>query len=108
MRPATPSFLYAVLLLDLDRFKIINDSLGHLAGDQLLVAVSERLRNSVRFGRSAGELDGNHIIARLGGDEFAVLLEELDRPVDASITAKRIQRRLQEPFLLDRRRVFSR
>ncbi|MBV9100337.1 MAG: EAL domain-containing protein [Candidatus Dormibacteraeota bacterium] len=81
----------AVLFLDLDRFKNVNDSLGHAAGDQLLINVSERLRGCLREPDTA---------ARLGGDEFAVLIEEASGPVDAATVADRILEALRPPFLL--------
>ncbi len=80
-----PDELYAVLFLDLDRFKVINDSLGHLVGDHLLVAVGERLAGSLRPGDT---------VARLGGDEFGVLLEGVREPADAIQVADRIQKAL--------------
>ena len=79
----------AVLFVDLDDFKTVNDSLGHTAGDELLVAVSDRLRQSLRIGDSA---------ARLGGDEFAVLLEDLGDDAEAERVADRILQSLREPF----------
>ena len=82
----------AVLFIDLDRFKIVNDSLGHAAGDQLLVQVGRRLRNSLR------ESD---TIARLGGDEFTVLLEGPTAVADAVTAAERILATLGEPFQID-------
>jgi diguanylate cyclase (GGDEF)-like protein/PAS domain S-box-containing protein len=89
----------ALLLLDLDHFKFINDTLGHAKGDALLVAVSERLRTVLRAGDT---------VARLGGDEFAVLLEDLDTEEEADATAVRIQTALDRPFRLDEREVFAR
>ena len=73
-RRRDPEFLFGVLFLDLDRFKIINDSLGHLVGDQLLVGIAQRLAATVRSSEMASRLPGPCTLARLGGDEFAVLL----------------------------------
>jgi len=81
----------AVLFLDLDRFKIINDSLGHDAGDQLLIQVAERLRESLRPGDTA---------ARFGGDEFVVLLEDIGTPEASVAIADRIALALAPPFHL--------
>ncbi|HET8741061.1 MAG TPA: EAL domain-containing protein [Gaiella sp.] len=82
----------AVLLLDLDDFKTVNDSLGHAAGDELLVAVAARLRSCVRPGDT---------LARLAGDEFAILLEDLDGRDSAVAVAKRVGARLEAPFEID-------
>ena len=82
----------AVLFVDLDDFKTVNDSLGHSAGDALLQIVSERLTSCLRAGDTA---------ARLGGDEFAVLMDALADPNDATDVAERIIAALQEPVLLD-------
>jgi diguanylate cyclase (GGDEF)-like protein len=79
----------AVLFIDLDDFKAVNDTLGHSAGDQLLVGVAERLRNSLRRPDTA---------ARLGGDEFAVLIEDIESPAEAQAVADRIFEGLVEPF----------
>ncbi len=84
--------LVGLLYLDLDRFKPVNDSLGHKCGDQLLQTVARRIRQSVREGDT---------IARLGGDEFAVILEHLSRPRDAGVTATKLLRALARPFLLE-------
>jgi diguanylate cyclase (GGDEF)-like protein/PAS domain S-box-containing protein len=82
----------AVLLLDLDDFKTVNDSLGHAAGDELLVAVAARLRACVRPGDT---------LARLAGDEFAILLDELDDDGSAVAVAKRVAKRLEAPFEIE-------
>jgi diguanylate cyclase (GGDEF)-like protein/PAS domain S-box-containing protein len=78
----------ALLFLDLDRFKLVNDTLGHAAGDQLLQEVSGRIKGCVR---------GSDLIGRLGGDEFLVLLREVGRPEDASVVARKIIAALGEP-----------
>jgi diguanylate cyclase (GGDEF)-like protein/PAS domain S-box-containing protein len=88
----------AVLFTDLDNFKIINDSLGHEVGDQLLVAAAERLRACLRPEDTA---------ARLGGDEFTVLVEEVYGVSDAARVAERIAESLQPPFALDQHEIFS-
>lgn len=87
----------AILFLDLDNFKVVNDSLGHGLGDQLLIAVAERLRHSLRN-------DGT--VARLGGDEFAILLEEINGPGDATTAAERIIEALGLPFDLNGQQLF--
>lgn len=101
-----PSFLFAILFLDLDRFKLINDSLGHLAGDQLLVGIAQRLKRSIRRGAGVSEPGGDPVIARLGGDEFAILLDNLHQREDAANVAERILRDLRSPFVLEGREVF--
>ena len=79
----------AVVYLDLDGFKLVNDTLGHDAGDELLSAAARRIRECLRHGDVAG---------RLGGDEFAVLLHELDGEIGAQATAERLRASLREPF----------
>ena len=93
-----PSLRFAVLFLDLDRFKIINDSLGHLIGDKLLIALAKRLEECLR---------PNDIIARLGGDEFTVLINHITDPSDAVRVAKRFLEKLSVPFILDAYEVFT-
>jgi diguanylate cyclase (GGDEF)-like protein len=80
-----------VLFIDLDDFKGVNDTLGHSAGDQLLIGVAERLRASLRRPDTA---------ARLGGDEFAVLIEDIDTPIEAEAVAERVFTSLVEPFAI--------
>jgi diguanylate cyclase (GGDEF)-like protein len=86
----------AVLFLDLDDFKTINDSLGHPAGDQVLVTVAERLRRCIR---------PSDTVARLGGDEFGILLDDMSGPSDALLAAERIIQALSSPAYLDGREV---
>jgi diguanylate cyclase (GGDEF)-like protein len=85
-----------VLFLDLDRFKEVNDTLGHLIGDMLLVSVAERLSDSVRQGDT---------VARLAGDEFTIILEDIADFRDAAIVAEKVLRRLCEPFFLNGQKV---
>jgi diguanylate cyclase (GGDEF)-like protein/PAS domain S-box-containing protein len=89
---------FALLYLDLDRFKVINDSLGHLVGDELLVAVSRRLEACLREG---------DVLARLGGDEFAILLNGLQTEQQANVVAFRVQEALSKPFSIGGREVFT-
>ncbi|HEY6012097.1 MAG TPA: EAL domain-containing protein, partial [Nitrospirota bacterium] len=95
-RPVTPN--YAVFFLDLDRFKIINDSLGHTIGDQLLVVVGRNLVDCIRPGDT---------IARLGGDEFAILLENITDPAYTVTVAGRIQEKLARPLNIKGHEVFT-
>jgi len=93
----------AVLYLDLDNFKRVNDTLGHAVGDELLCLVATRLRNSLRAGNSpsaATEIDRPGDIARLGGDEFMVMLPNLKSARDAGAVAGRLIRDLREPVQL--------
>jgi diguanylate cyclase (GGDEF)-like protein/PAS domain S-box-containing protein len=87
----------AVLFLDLDRFKVVNDSLGHDVGDDVLVAVAHRLRSAVREGDT---------VARLSGDEFTVLLDCVDGLAGAELVAERIIDQMREPFWLANREIF--
>jgi diguanylate cyclase (GGDEF)-like protein len=89
---------FAVLYLDLDRFKIVNDSLGHMVGDELLIAASRRLESCLRQGDA---------LARLGGDEFAILLNGLNDDGQANAIAGRIQDALSTPFSIGGREVFT-
>ena len=98
---------FAVLFLDLDRFKLVNDSLGHVVGDQLLIAIAKRLETSVRAGDTCARLEPIHTVARLGGDEFTILLEDVADVSDAIRVADRIQKALTAPFNLDGHEVFT-
>lgn len=91
-------YLFAVLFMDLDRFKIVNDSLGHMIGDQLLVAVARRLEACIR---------PDDMVARLGGDEFAILIKGIHDVSDAIRVVDRIQKRLVLPFNLAGQEVFT-
>ncbi len=92
-----PDYQFAVLFLDCDRFKVINDSLGHLVGDELLIAIARRLEAS---------LSQSDILARLGGDEFAILLGDMENPDSATRVARGILKELSFPFQLQRHEVF--
>lgn len=90
-------YLFAVLFIDLDRFKVINDSLGHMVGDEFLITVARRLETCLRDGDT---------IARLGGDEFTILLDGIKDYGDAQRVAERVQEVLGEPFNLAGRELF--
>jgi diguanylate cyclase (GGDEF)-like protein/PAS domain S-box-containing protein len=106
-RKRNPDSLFAVLFLDLDGFKTVNDSLGHLLGDKMLIAVGARLVNSLRRTDTIGRFDENFTVARLGGDEFAILLRDLKDPADAAAVANRLMGELTLPFHLDDREVYT-
>ncbi|MGB3532729.1 MAG: EAL domain-containing protein [Microcoleaceae cyanobacterium] len=93
-----PNYQFVVLFLDLDGFKFINDSLGHSIGDQLLIKISERLKNCLR---------SQDVLARLGGDEFTILLENVSNINEAKEVAKRVQTALKKPFNLGGQQVFT-
>ena len=98
---------FAVLFLDLDRFKTVNDSLGHAAGDQLLVGVAQRLRSGVRGQGDSGRLAGcASTVVRLGGDEFAILVEGVRNQDNAAVVAERILKYLGASFYIDGRQLF--
>ena len=103
-------FRFAVLFIDIDEFKVFNDSLGHVAGDALLIQIAQRLSvclrgadtiSRPRLGGATGPFVGESTLARPGGDEFTVLLEELHDPSDTVRVAERIQQRLAVPFDLN-------
>jgi diguanylate cyclase (GGDEF)-like protein/PAS domain S-box-containing protein len=102
-------YTLALLFLDLDRFKVINDTLGHNVGDLLLKQVADRLSDSIRHSDSIGRsIDGEqgHELARLGGDEFTVLLTNLHDVQDASKVARRILEALSRPFSVSGQEIF--
>mgnify|MGYP006266818911 CR=1 FL=1 len=90
-------YTFGILFIDLDRFKVINDSLGHMAGDQLLIDCTQRLQSTLRK---------DDWVARLGGDEFAILLSNIESPETALDVARRVHRVLQAPFFLGGREIF--
>lgn len=91
------NYSFALLFLDVDRFKIVNDSLGHKTGDKLLIAIARRLKACLRSGAT---------VARFGGDEFAILLDDVQNVSDATRVADRIQKKLAAPFNLSGQEVF--
>ena len=109
-----PDYVFAVLFVDLDRFKHVNDSLGHAAGDQLLVTFSERLAATVRKDDVVSRMLASHegapeanTLARFGGDEFVILLDDIRDPIDAVRVAERIQAVAAEPLQVGTEEVFA-
>jgi len=102
-----PDNHFAVLFLDIDRFKLINDSLGHLAGDQLLIGFAGRLTGCLRACDSVSRPFANSTFARLGGDEFTILLNGIKDAGEALMVANRIQTALLAPFNLGGHEVFT-
>jgi len=107
-------YRFAVLFIDLDRFKHVNDSLGHAAGDQLLVAFADRLATTVRREDVVTRLEADepanpeaNTLARFGGDEFVVLLDDIREPIDAVRVAERVQTAAAQPLLLGVQEVFA-
>ncbi len=96
-RPFTRGEMIALLLLDLDRFKLVNDTLGHDAGDTLLKAAAQRVSGCVREG---------DVVARLGGDEFTVIVEGMHSPEAVAVLAEKIRHALAEPFVLMKQEVY--
>lgn len=92
------NFQFSVLFLDLDRFKVINDSLGHSVGDQLLIEIAKRLEECVR---------PTDVVARLGGDEFTILLTRIGKSLDSINVANRILEEVSKPFKIENYEVFT-
>ncbi|HEV3482637.1 MAG TPA: EAL domain-containing protein [Candidatus Acidoferrales bacterium] len=111
-----PDYKFAVLFVDIDNFRVVNDSLGNAAGDWLLTQFAERLGRSIRredaisrsmnAGPTLDRQDGGGILARLGGDRFTILLDDIQDPSDGIRVAERIQRNIQCPFAIDGQEVF--
>jgi predicted signal transduction protein with EAL and GGDEF domain len=112
-----PDYKFAVLSVDMDRFKVVNDSLGISAGDWLLVQIAERLLGSIRrddailrtaeVGGLAGQLGEVGILARVGGDKFTILLDNIRNASEGIRVAERIQKSIQEPFDVNGQAVFT-
>jgi PAS domain S-box-containing protein len=108
------NYKFAVLLIDVDGFKIVNDSLGHTAGDELLIKIGQRLKDAVRRAdmvsrpRSSGvpdKLVNDDTLARLGGDEFTILLDDIRDPIEAVRVAERVQAELAAPFVVNQQDI---
>jgi diguanylate cyclase (GGDEF)-like protein len=97
---------FAVLFMDLDAFKRINDTLGHNVGDHLLKIVSERLRETIRPSDLVSRADQSHNLARLGGDEFTILIPDLERVENALAVAHRVKEAMRRPFLIEGNEIF--
>jgi PAS domain S-box-containing protein len=108
------NYKFAVLLIDVDEFKIINDSLGHTAGDELLIQIGQRLKDSVRradtvsrprMSEVPGGSTNDDTLARLGGDEFTILLDDIRDPIEAVRVAERVQTELAIPFVVNQQEI---
>jgi len=98
---------FALLFLDVDRFKLVNDSMGHHVGDQMLLEVATRLKRVVRSTDSLSTVVRGNTVARLGGDEFVLLIEDVKSPDHVASIATRILESLRKPYLLDGRRIVT-
>lgn len=97
-RKRYPKTSFAIIFIDLDRFRLVNESLGHIHGDELLQLISARLKETIPIGDT---------VARLGGDEFSVLLQDIDSVRDVEVIAKDIQNSFSKPFFLGDKEVFA-
>ncbi|MCH8823550.1 MAG: bifunctional diguanylate cyclase/phosphodiesterase [Planctomycetes bacterium] len=106
-------FFFALLYLDFDRFKLVNDSLGHEVGDKLLISIADRLQGSLRAGDTTSRVDqeldpeNDNLAVRLGGDEFVILLDGIKNVADASLVADRLQKLLEAPHKIGSHEVTS-
>ncbi|MEM6258810.1 MAG: EAL domain-containing protein [Planctomycetota bacterium] len=103
----TPGHKSALLFIDFDRFKQVNDTLGHEAGDQLLISIAKRLNENLRDGDAFTSNAGSCLPARLGGDEFVVLLDGIHGKEDALVVARRLLKVFKEPHLIAGQEVTS-
>ncbi len=102
-----PGYRFALMFLDFDRFKIVNDSLGHDVGDSLLKEIASRLKGSLQTSDSISTLADGTTVSRLGGDEFVVILDNIDGPETACHTARRLLEKLGEEYSLGEHQVRS-
>jgi diguanylate cyclase (GGDEF)-like protein/PAS domain S-box-containing protein len=100
-------YFFAVLFLDLDGFKLINESLGHFAGDQVLVETAHRLETSLRGVDVIARIGAGFTVARLGGDEFTILLDNIRTPLDATSVAERIIDEMAKAILVHGQEIFT-
>lgn len=100
-----PDELFAVLFLDVDRFKLVNDKFGHTAGDQLLVEFVRRMEHEIRRSDGISRFAEEQSLARLGGDEFIILLDEISGASDALRVAERLRELLKQPFNIDNHEI---
>src|SRR5450755_2929965 len=108
------NYKFAVLLIDVDEFKIVNDSLGHTAGDELLIRIGQRLKDVVRRTDTVSRPHNSGVreqtingdtLARLGGDEFTILLDDIRDPIEAVRVAERVQAELAPPFVVNQHEI---
>ena len=108
------NYKFAVLLIDVDEFKIVNDSLGHTAGDELLIRIGQRLKDVVRRTDTVSRPHNSGVreqtingdtLARLGGDEFTILLDDIRDPIEAVRVAERVQAELAPPFVVNQQKI---
>ena len=108
------NYKFAVLLIDVDEFKIVNDSLGHTAGDELLIRIGQRLKEVVRRTDTVSRPHNSGVreqtihgdtLARLGGDEFTILLDDIRDPIEAVRVAERMQAELASPFVVNQQKI---
>jgi predicted signal transduction protein with EAL and GGDEF domain len=112
-----PDYKFAVLSVDMDRFSVVNDSIGNVAGDWLLVQIADRLLGSIRrddamlrsadAGGMSGQPEGEGVLARLGGDKFTILLDDIQDASEGIRVAERIEQNIEAPFIVEGNPVFT-